>query len=152
MTPEGYKRLEEKLRHLKEVEMPRIQKAIGEALAHGDLSENSELDAAREMSARTETMIAELERQHATADIIDKDQVPTDSIAIGALVTLEDLKRGGTFEYMLVGEGETRDEIDTVSVTSPLGQALIGHAAGDEVEFDGPRGTLQYKVISFKYE
>ena len=91
-------------------------------------------------------------RSDKPADIIDKSQLPSDTIAIGAKVVLEDLRRGGTFDYLLVGEGETRDDIDTVSVTSPLGQALIGHAAGDEVEFSGPRGTLCYKVVSFGYE
>lgn len=152
MTQEGFDRLEVKLKRLKEVELPRIQKAIGEALAHGDVSENSELDAAREESARAERAISELEDRLARADIVEKHQLPTDTVAIGARVTLEDLRRGGTFDYLLVGEGETRDDIDTVSTSSPLGQALIGHAAGDEVEFKGPRGTLRYRIVSFRYD
>ncbi len=151
MTKEGQRQLEAKLKELKEEKLPRIQKAIGLALEHGDVSENSELDAAREEAARTESMIAELESRFARAEVIEEGQVPKDSIAFGAHVTLEDLKRGDTIEYLLVGEGETRDDIDTISVSAPLGQALIGHKAGEEIEFQGPRGVLRYKVVSFRY-
>jgi transcription elongation factor GreA len=152
MTKQGHEQLEARLKRLKEEELPRIQKAIGAALEMGDVSENAELDAAREEARNTERMIGELEQQFACADIIDASQVPKDAIAIGATVVLEDLKRGGEIDYMLVGEGETRDDRDTVSVTSPLGSSLIGHKAGDEVEFQGPRGALRYKVVSFRYE
>lgn len=152
MTPKGFEQLQAKLKHLKEVEIPRIQKAIGDALALGDISENAELDAAREESWRTERILAELERQYATAEVIDESKSPRDSIAIGAKVSLEDLRRGGTLEYLLVGEGETRDGIDTVSVTSPLGQALLGHKDGEEIQFQGPRGALRYRIVSFGYE
>ena len=152
MTRQGYEQLQAKLKHLTEEELPRIQKAIGTALELGDVSENAELDAAREESWRTERMIAELERQFSIAEIVDESKRPKDALAIGARVKLYDIKFKEEFECFLLGEGETRDGLDTVSVNSPMGRALLGHKPGEEVEFQGPRGPLQYRVLSFRYE
>jgi transcription elongation factor GreA len=74
-----------------------------------------------------------------------------DTVAIGAYVKLEEVERRGKDEFLLVGEGESRDGMDTVSVTSPLGSALIGKKAGEIAEVQAPRGRVRYKIVSFKY-
>jgi len=151
MTLEGYDQVRRKLDHLKNVEMPRVQKALGDAREMGDLSENAEFDAARNEMWNLDRMIAELETKLALADVIDASKLDLDTVAIGARVRVEDLEKKFKDEFMLVGEGETRPDVDTVSVTSPLGQALLGKKAGDEAEFQAPRGRMRYKILSFKY-
>jgi transcription elongation factor GreA len=151
MTREGYEQARKKLEHLKNVEMPRVQKALGDARELGDLSENSEFDAARNEMWNLDQMISELETKLALADVIDASKLDLDTVAIGARVKVEDLEKKFKDEFMLVGEGETRTDVDTVSVTSPLGQALLGKKAGEVAEFEAPRGRMRYKVLSFKY-
>ena len=152
MTREGYEQAKKKLDHLKNVEMPRVQKALGDARELGDLSENAEFDAARNEMWNLDQMIAELETKVASADVIDPSKVPTDTLAIGAVVKVEDVDARRKDEFMLVGEGEIRKHVDTVSVTSPLGQALIGKKVGEIAEVQAPRGRIRYKVLEFKYE
>ena len=151
MTPEGYEQARKRLDHLKNVEMPRVQKALGEAREMGDLSENAEFDAAREEMWKLDTMISELETKISLAEIFDPKKMNLDTVAIGATVKVEDVDRRGKDEFMLVGEGEIRDGVDTVSVTSPLGQALIGKRAGELAEVQAPRGKIRYKIVSIKY-
>ena len=151
MTPEGYEQARKRLDHLKNVEMPRVQKALGEAREMGDLSENAEFDAAREEMWKLDTMISELETKISLAEIFDPKKMNLDTVAIGATVKVEDVDRRGKDEFMLVGEGEIRDGVDTVSVTSPLGAALIGKKVGEIADFQAPRGRIRYKIVSIKY-
>ena len=152
MTPEGYEQARKKLEHLKNVELPRVQKALGDAREMGDLSENAEFDAAREELWKLDGMISELESKVSMAEIIDpKDLNKLDTVAIGAKVKVEDVSNKRKDEFMLVGEGETRDGIDVVSTTSPLGQALLGKKVGEIAEFTAPRGQIRYKILSFSY-
>jgi transcription elongation factor GreA len=151
MTPEGFEQARKRLDHLKNFEMPRVQKALGDAREMGDLSENAEFDAARNEMWNLDTMISELETKLALADVIDASKLDMDTLAIGARVKVEDLEKKFKDEFMLVGEGETRADVDTVSVTSPLGQALLGKKPGDIAEFEAPRGKMRYKVLSFQY-
>lgn len=152
MTPEGYEQAKKKLDHLKNTELPRVQKALGEAREMGDLSENAEFDAAREELWKLDGMISELESKISMAEIIDpKDLNKLDTVAIGAKVKVEDVSNNRKDEFLLVGEGETREDVDTVSTTSPLGQALLGKKVGEIAEFTAPRGQIRYKILSFKY-
>ena len=151
MTPEGYEQAKKRLDHLKNVEMPRVQKALGDAREMGDLSENAEFDAAREEMWKLDTMIGELETKLSLAEIFDPKKMNLDTVAIGATVKVEDVDRRGKDEFMLVGEGEIRDGVDTVSVTSPLGAALIGKKVGEIADFQAPRGRIRYKIVSIKY-
>jgi len=151
MTPEGYEQARKKLDHLKNVEMPRVQKALGDAREMGDLSENAEFDAAREEMWKLDTMISELETKVSLAEIFDPKKMNLDTVAIGATVKVEDVDRRGKDEFMLVGEGEIREGVDTVSVTSPLGSALIGKKVGEIAEVQAPRGMVRYKITSIKY-
>jgi transcription elongation factor GreA len=150
MTQLGYDQLKAQLQKLVEVEMPRVQKALGEARELGDLSENSEFDAAREEMWRLDQKIGELRTQLACAQIIDPSQVKTDSVTLGVTVVVEDLGLKRKDSFMIVGEGERRDGVDTVSVASPLGQALVGKKVGDAVEVHAPRGKLRFKVLEIK--
>jgi transcription elongation factor GreA len=151
MTPQGFEQMKKRLDHMKNVEMPRVQKALGEAREMGDLSENAEYDAARNEMWNLDTMIADLETKISLAEIIDPKTLKLDTVAIGAHVKVEDVDKKGKDEFMLVGEGEVRDGVDTVSVTSPLGSALIGKAVGEIAEVQAPRGKVRYKITSIKY-
>ena len=151
MTREGFEQARKRLEHLKYVEMPRVQKALGDAREMGDLSENAEFDAAREEMWKLDTMISELETKVSLAEIFDPKKMNLDTVAIGATVKVEDIDRRGKDEFMLVGEGEIREGVDTVSVTSPLGSALIGKKVGETTEVQAPRGLVRYKITSIKY-
>lgn len=151
MTKQGYEQLQAKLNRMTDVELPRIQRAIGAALELGDLSENAELDAAREEAWRTERMIAQVQLQLSEAEIVDESRLSHDVLSIGARAKLYDIKFKEDFECWLLGEGETREGADTVSVNSPMGRALVGKKKGDEVEFQGPRGVLKFRVVDFHY-
>jgi transcription elongation factor GreA len=100
---------------------------------------------------KLDTMIGELETKLSLAEIFDPKKMKLDTAAIGATVKVEDVDRRSKDEFMLVGEGELREGVDTVSVTSPLGQALIGKKAGEIAEVQAPRGKVRYKIMSIKY-
>lgn len=151
MTPEGYEQAKKKLDWIKNVEMPRVQKALGDAREMGDLSENAEYDAARNEMWTLDQAIADLETKLSLAEIFDPKTMKLDTVAIGAYVKLEEVDRRGKDEFLLVGEGESREKMDTVSVTSPLGSALIGKKVGEIAEVQAPRGKIRYKIVSFKY-
>ena len=151
MTREGFEQAKKRLDYLKNVEMPRVQKALGEAREMGDLSENAEFDAARNEMWNLDQMIGELETKISLAEVIDVSKLNLDTVAIGASVKVEDIDRKSKDEFLLVGEGEIREGLDTVSVTSPLGQALIGKKVGELAEVQAPRGRIRYKILSFKY-
>ena len=151
MTPEGYEQKKKKLDHMKNSELPRVQKALQEAREMGDLSENAEFDAAREQLWALDQMINDLESQLSMAEIIDPSTFKMDTVAIGAKIAIQDLATKKKDEFLLVGEGETREDVDTVSVMSPLGQALIGKKVGEVAEFQAPRGLTRYKITAFKF-
>jgi transcription elongation factor GreA len=151
MTSEGFEQAKKRLDHLKYVEMPRVQKALQEAREMGDLSENAEFDAARNELWTLDRTIAEMETKVSLAEVIDASKLNLDTLAIGASVKVEDIDRKSKDEFLLVGEGEVREGMDTVSVTSPLGQALIGKKVGELAEVQAPRGKVRYNIIAFKY-
>ncbi|MFN3486386.1 MAG: transcription elongation factor GreA [Planctomycetota bacterium] len=151
MTREGYEQILRQLDHLKNVELPRLQRALGEARELGDLSENAEFDAARTELWNVDQRIAELEQKVALAEVIDPASVKLDVIAIGAFVQAEDLDTRRREEFLLVGEGEVRRDVDTVSVASPLGQAFLGKKVGDVAEVQAPRGLLRFRILEFRY-
>ncbi len=150
MTRRGYEQAREKLDRLKNVELPRLEKALGDARDMGDISENSEYETARHEIGITETQIAELTDKIARAEIIERGV--SEDVTIGAIIQVQDLDSKRTDEFMIVGEGETRPDVDTVSVSSPLGMALVGKKAGETTEVEAPRGRIRYKIVSFRYE
>jgi len=146
LTREGYEKLQKELEELK-VKRGKISQDIGEARDKGDISENAEYDAAKEAQALNEKKIAELEDTLSRASIIDDSDIPKDEALLGATVTVKDLDSGDTFDYMLVSEEESDYDMDKISTSSPVGQALLGHKVGDVVDVKVPAGVLKYEIV-----
>ena len=149
MTREGYERLKEELERLKRVERPAITRAIAEARAHGDLSENAEYHAAREKQSFMEGRIAELEAKVGNAEVIDP---PTsgDRITFGSTVRLED-ETGKGVRYQIVGSDEAQPANGRISILSPLARTLIGKRVGDTVTAQLPAGTKTFDVLQVNF-
>ena len=148
LTREGYEKLRQELENLKTVKRRQLSKAIGEARAHGDISENAEYDAAKEAQGLNEKKISELETKLSGAQILDDENISKDEILIGATVKLKDINSGEELEYMLVAEEEADYSQNKISVTSPVGSGLVNHKKGETVEIKVPAGTLKYKVLN----
>lgn len=152
MTPEGYEKLKEELERLIKIERPAIIKAIAEARAHGDLSENAEYHAAREKQSFIEGRIQELQAKLSRAQVIDPSKINHDKVAFGAKVRVLDLETEEEKEFHLVGPDEADVKNGKISITSPVGKALIGKEVGEEVIIKAPAKTLNYEIISISFE
>ena len=153
MTLRGAELLRAELKHLKTVERPALSKAIGEARAHGDLSENAEYDAARERQGFIEARIADIEAKLANAQVIDPRLVDADGRCVfGATVDLEDEADGSAVSWQIVGEDEADIKSGKISISSPIARALIGKYAGDAVEVHTPGGVKRYEILDVRYE
>lgn len=152
MTREGYQRLQEELKRRIRVDRPKVVQDIAEARSHGDLSENAEYEAAKNRQAFIEGRIKELNDKIARAQVINPADLDTDKVVFGAKVTLFDVDSGTEVTYQIVGEDEADIKDSKISVTSPVGKALIGHRLDDEVRVKVPSGLRIYEVIDIKYE
>jgi transcription elongation factor GreA len=148
LTEEGLAKLEAELRELKSIKRPIIIKALQEARAHGDLSENAEYDAAKEAQAFNENRISELEDQFSRAKVIDASTMPTDKVCVGKMIKLKNLKTGEASSYRLVSVEEADFANGKLAITSPIGRAFVGRMVGDEVEIKVPAGLTRYKLLS----
>jgi len=147
ITKIGYKALQKELQNLKRVERPMNIKAIEEARAHGDLSENAEFHAAKDRQGFIEGRIGELSFKLANADIIEPGKLPKDKAVFGCHVVLENIDTGDEVRYQLVGSDESNIDEGRISVSSPLGRAIIGKQPGDEVVLNAPGGKRSYELI-----
>ena len=147
VTPEGYEALKKELENLKRVERPQNIKAIEEARAHGDLSENAEFDAAKDRQGFIEGRIGELGFKLANADVIDPGELPKDRAVFGTKVLLENIDTGEEVEYQLVGPDESDIGNGRISVSSPLGRAILGKKPGDELTLEVPGGKRVYELL-----
>lgn len=147
LTPEGYEKLRKELENLKTTKRRELSRAIGEARAHGDISENAEYDAAKDAQGMNEKRISELEAKLATAQILDNSVMSSDEVLIGATVKLKDVDSGEELEYMIVAEEEANFSENKISIQSPVGSGLVNHKKGDLVEIQVPRGILKYKIL-----
>jgi len=152
MTSAGHKALEEEIKFLKSVERPRIIKAIAEARAHGDLSENAEYHAAKEQQGLNESRVAELEDKLSRAEVIDISKLSGDSVTFGATVTLVDEDTEEEVRYQIVGEMEADVKKGRISITSPLARALISKSVGDSVEVTTPGGGKSYEILKIGFK
>jgi transcription elongation factor GreA len=152
MTPEGLAQLEDELKRLKLEERPAVIRAIADARSHGDLSENAEYHAARERQSFIEGRLAELEDIIARADVIDVSKLSGDIVRFGAKVMLADEDTDEEINYQIVGSHEADIGKGRLSVTSPLGRALIGKSIGDRVEVITPRGSKAYEIVKVGYK
>jgi transcription elongation factor GreA len=146
MTAPGFAALEAELRHRQAVDRPRIIQQITEARGHGDLSENAEYHAAKEQQSLNEGRIAELEDKISRAEVIDVSKLSGDTITFGATVTLVDEDTDEKKVWQIVGETEADAKAGRISISSPLGRALIGKKKGASVEVNAPKGAKAYEV------
>ena len=147
ITKEGYETLKKELEHLKKIDRPQNIKAIEEARAHGDLSENAEFEAAKDRQAFIEGRLGELGYKLANADIIDPDILAKDFALFGCTVLLENIDNEENVKYQLVGPDESSIEDGRISVSSPLGRAILGKKPGDEVILQAPGGKRIYELV-----
>jgi transcription elongation factor GreA len=147
ITREGHEKLKKELESLINVERPANVKAIEEARAHGDLSENAEYHAAKDRQAQIQSRIQELQIQLGKCDIIEAEG-PFDKAIFGATVTVTNVDTGEEQTYLLVGPYESAPEKGRLSVLSPLGRALIGKEEGDEVKVKTPKGMQELEITS----
>jgi len=147
MTEAGFNRLQEELRRLKTVDRPAVIRAIAEAREHGDLSENAEYHAARERQSFIEGRVLELEDKIARAEVIDVSKLSGSAVKFGATVVLADEETDEETKYQIVGEDEADIKLGLLSVTSPLGRALIGKQVNESVEVTTPRGAKSYEIV-----
>ncbi len=147
LTRDGYEKLIKELDLLKKEKRKKLSKAIGEARAHGDISENAEYEAAKEAQGLNEKRIAELEQKLSRVRLIEYENISKDEVLIGATVTLKDTASGEAIEYTLVSEAEADYEQNKISVTSPVGAALLNHKEKDIVEIKVPAGVLKYEIV-----
>lgn len=152
MTTEGFTRLEDELRHLKGVERPAVIRAIAEARAHGDISENAEYHAARERQSFIEGRLAELEDKISRAEVIDVSKLSGRQVKFGATVTVVDEDTDERAAYQIVGQDEADIKTKRLSITSPLARALIGKKVGDTVEVTTPGGGKSYEIVKVQFK
>ncbi|MBS1721745.1 MAG: transcription elongation factor GreA [Armatimonadetes bacterium] len=148
LSQEGYDKLKAELEHLKRVERQRVADNIREAKSHGDLRENAMYHEAKLNQKRLETRIADLERAIQTAQVVDHSEHPEDQAHLGSIVKLKDLEWGDELTVKLVGAFEADPANDLISITSPLGEALLGKSQNDEFEVNAPGGIQRYQVLS----
>jgi len=152
MTPEGLGVLEEEHKRLTEDERPAVIRAIAAAREHGDLKENAEYHAARERQSFIEGRLKELEGIISHAEVIDASQLSGDTVRFGATVMLADEETDEEITYQIVGSHEADVGSGKLSITAPLGRALIGKSLGNSVEVATPGGTKYYEVIKVDYK
>ena len=152
ITVPGAQTRRAELDELKRVKRPAVVAAIAEAREKGDLSENAEYDAAKEMQGHIEGRIAELEGKLPMLQIIDPKSLQAgDRIVFGATVELEDEDSGEVKTYQIVGDDEADIKAARISISSPLARSLIGKFEGDEVTCPAPKGLIHYAIVSVKY-
>ena len=150
LTPEGKAQLEEKLNFYKSVKRPEVVKRIGIAREFGDLSENSEYDAAKDEQAQIEAEIAEMESILLNAEVIDKKKINVDVVNVGCKGKLYDMDFDEDVEYRISGSSESDPRNGIISNVSPVGKALISHKKGEEISVQTPGGVTSYKIVAIE--
>ena len=147
ITKEGYERLKSELQRLQREERPIVIQAIEEARAHGDISENAEFEAAKEKQGMIESRIQDLLQKVGNSEIVELPEEVDGKVVFGCKVIVEDLETGEVTTYRLLGPYESDVQAGTISVTSPLGNALIGREEGDEVKVQTPKGIRNIEIL-----
>ena len=150
LTRERLIELEKELQELKTNGRKEIASKIAEARSHGDLSENAEYDAAKEEQGLFELRISKLENILARARVIDSFQFPAGEVHILSTVKVKNLKTNKVFQYTLVSPEEADFQAGKISVTSPVGQGLIGNKLGDKVKVKAPAGIMDFEILEIK--
>lgn len=151
MTKEGYKKKMDEIARLESVERPRISRAIAEARDKGDLSENSEYDAAKEAQGLLEMKIAQLKDLVATARIIDESKLNNEEIQILNRVKIKNVANGMTMEYTIVADSEANLKEKKIGSSTPIAQGLLGHKLGETVEIKVPAGLMKFEIVEISF-
>lgn len=146
VTKETLEQMKTELQHMRGVERPAASRAIAEAREKGDLKENAEYDAAKEAQGMLEAKIALLESQLAAARVIDESSIDTSKVSILTKVTLTNLKTKKQVTYQIVSETEADLKAGKISVSSPIGQGVLGKQVGDTANVQAPAGVIQFKI------
>jgi transcription elongation factor GreA len=151
ITREGYDRLWTEIQRLQQQERPRVIEAIAEARRHGDITENAEFEAAKERQALIEGKINDLYKKLSECEVVEPPKAPPERVVFGSTVALENQDTGEEVRYRLVGPFESDLASGTISVTSPIGRAVIGKEVGDEVQVRAPGGVKRFEIIDISY-
>jgi transcription elongation factor GreA len=149
-TKEGLEKLRQELHTIITIDRPKNIKAIEEARSHGDLNENAEYHAAKERQSFLEAKINELEMAINRSEVIEISNEPAENIIFGSTVELKNLVSNQTVTYQLVGPYESNPEDGKISITSPLGKALIGNEEGDYIKLQTPGGVQEFEILEIK--
>ena len=152
ITKDGEIYIKEKLSNLKFVERPQISQAIAEARAHGDLKENAEYHAAKELQGLVEAKISEMESALANAQVINVKEIPeTGRVIFGSTIKVYDIKQDNEVVYKIVGNLESDPEKGYISIDTPIAKGLVGKFVDDEINIKTPSGDLHYEIIEVKH-
>ena len=152
ITKDGEISIKEKLSNLKFVERPQISQAIAEARAHGDLKENAEYHAAKELQGLVEAKISEMESTLANAQVIDVKEIPeTGRVIFGSTIKVYDIEQDNEAVYKIVGNLESDPEKGHISIDTPIAKGLVGKFVDDEIKINTPSGDLHYEIIEVKH-
>ena len=152
LTREGYEKLIEELNHLKTKKRREVANQLEHARAFGDLRENAEYETAKEAKRQLETRIHEMEERLGRARVVDQTDIPGDKVYLGAVVRLKNLDTDETLQYTLVSQDEADFNQGKISVTSPIGQGLLGKAEKEKAEIQVPAGKLRFLVLQITRE
>lgn len=151
ITNEGFERLQDELKRLKNDERPAIARALEDAIGHGDLKENAEYHAAKDRQGMIEARIRQVEAILGDSQVVDPKAQAGDTIAFGAHVTVVDPETEKESTYQIVGEHESDLDKGRISIMSPLARALMGKGVGDDVEFETPKGARELEIARIIY-
>lgn len=152
MTLFGYEKLQAEVKELKEIKRPGVVKAIEEALEHGDLKENAEYHAAKEMQKNIDARLAELQEILGNAQIVDPSELEHAKVSFGSTVVMTDLDSDEEVSYTIVGGAESNPDMGLISFNSPLAKQLLGKEEGDEVKVRLPGGVKEFEIDEVKYQ
>ena len=152
ITKDGEVSIKEELSNLKFVERPQISQAIAEARAHGDLKENAEYHAAKELQGLIEAKINEIEMVLANAQVIDVKEIPeTGRVIFGSTIKLYDIDQNNEVTYKIVGNLESQPEKGHISINTPIAKGLVGKFIDDEIKINTPSGDVRYEILEVKH-
>ncbi|MBR3522192.1 MAG: transcription elongation factor GreA [Prevotella sp.] len=151
MSKEGYEKLVAELHRLEAIEMPKASAAIAEARDKGDLSENSEYDAAKEAQAHLAEKINQMKTAIADAKIVDKSRLNTDAVQLLSKVEMTNLNTGAKMTYTIVSANEANLREGKISIETPIAKALLNHKVGETVDAKIPNGVMKLKIESISY-
>lgn len=151
LTKEGLKKLKEEIEYLTTVERPKISKQIAEARDKGDLSENAEYDAAKELQGMTEAKIAQLQGILGNVRVIDESKIDTSTVQMMNKVKIKNLSTGAILEYTLVSAREADLKEKKMSIDTPIAKALIGKKKGDKIEVAVPAGLMSFEILDISF-